>query len=387
MHILFATVAALVLHVQGGGIPQLPGQGLPADDTEAARKPLQEHPELCSPAIEEALMQVLSEEAEFDSLSRPLEEDGVIVEEPGHYNERLFGEGAPFRKYIARNRARFDLRGQDAPGISYVADLIRYDAGFRAGEKLVTTEDFEADGLLALFTPNFFAAAPIWDSDEARRYHESERSLGDLAPLGNGAALAYLTFGVLYQDDYWDAEEHDREAFVSQLLAKGFDGRFVAIGVDRALAPPLLPPRKKTKRAGRGAAGSLKNLRGKVGFTKLHEEQLVTDLETMRADLREPVLTEVLERGSSFDKCSALLNSDWLPAELLERTASDLLDEYRAPATSSFLRGSISCGIMGGLFAQEDQAKSAALLKDIIQEGLWVEGEDASSWYPFLNNP
>ena len=266
MSILFAPAALLLLCPQVGQAPHLPQQALSGGETESAREPLQEHPELCSLAIERALMRVLTEEAELDSLSRPLEEDGVIVEEPEHYNERLFGEGAPFREYIARSRTRFDLRGQDAPGISYVADLIRYDAGFRAAKELVGDEGFEAAELLVLFTPGFFAADPIWSTVEAVRYHESERSLGDLAPLGNGAALAYLTFGVLYQDDYWKPEQRDREAFLTQLLAKGFDGRFVAIGVDRALVPPLVAPRKAASKTGRARLAPSKASEARSAF-------------------------------------------------------------------------------------------------------------------------
>jgi hypothetical protein len=120
-------------------------------------------------------------------------------------------------------------------------------------------------------------------TDEAVQYHRAQKDYGALAPLTNGSALAYLTFGLLYQDNYWAQEANDREAFLADLLARGFESRLVAAGVSRALEAPLSLPRSGTGKSGRGIAGPMKSLRAKVGFTEVHEDVLVSDLATVNA--------------------------------------------------------------------------------------------------------
>lgn len=237
-----------------------------------------------APELGAVLTQVLAQEAYLDELSRPLQEDGAVAETPAAYEERLFGEGSELLVFLRAGYANFDTYGKPMPEPRVCADLVRYGAGYRAAQELVAARPgLEPGELLALFTTTFVHGDPLWTSPEALEYHASELQAGWLAPLGNGGALGYLTWGLLYQDDYWQVEARDREGFVMQLLARGFESRLVARVVRRALEPPMVPARLGApyESFGRTIAGTLVPLRGRVGFTKAHEDLLVRDLEAL----------------------------------------------------------------------------------------------------------
>ncbi len=250
---------------------------------EPSRAEVQQFPSLCTASVEAALLAVLQAEAELDGLSRPLQHDGEVIETQVQYDLRVRSEGSDFTRFLEAHCERFDLHGKLPPYGLYIADLIRFDAGFQAAQGLVVQEAFQHADVLALFTPSFFQTPPILGTDEAVQYHRAQKDYGALAPLTNGSALAYLTFGLLYQDNYWAQEANDREAFLADLLARGFESRLVAAGVSRALEAPLSLPRSGTGKSGRGIAGPMKSLRAKVGFTEVHEDVLVSDLATVNA--------------------------------------------------------------------------------------------------------
>jgi len=246
-------------------------------------EPRELHPELLSEPLELALVDILQVEAQLDDLSQPIENDGQVTESKADYQERLFGEHGALKQYLNENLARFDLFGQEIPGPLFVANLVRYDAGYAAATALVQDENFHPSELLALYSGDFFRADPIWNTEEAQRYRQSEGVIGDLAPLTNGSALSYLTFGILLQDEYWQAKEHDKPGFIGQLLAKGFEGRLVARAVRKAVEPPLRKPRPETGKQARGIAGPLVDFKSRIGFKLTHEDQLMGDLETLQA--------------------------------------------------------------------------------------------------------
>jgi hypothetical protein len=231
-----------------------------------------------SPALHSALLEVLQIESEIERMTRTTNLSGEPYTEE-QYNEKLFGEGAELGEYLTQRLPRFGY-GKQSPHITECFESIRHDAGFQAMQSvLLENPDFKSHELIELFTSGFVTAKPIWGTEEALQYHEQEAGAGRLAPLCNGGALGYLTWGMLYSDSYWKAEEHDREAFLAELIDRGFDSLLVARVVTRSLEEPLL----FEDNPGRGIAGSLASLKGKVGFTTTHEQQLMADLEVVQA--------------------------------------------------------------------------------------------------------
>jgi hypothetical protein len=232
--------------------------------------------ESLSPALQNAIWDVLSVEDEINTLTRPLDGDGQeLVGEA--LQAHLFGEGSPLFTYLETRLPRFAY-GKASPHINECIDSVRHDAGFAAMENLLAEEPtFDAASLLGLVTQEFIEGEPLWGSEAAIAFHKEGLMAGQLAPLGNGGALGYLTWGMLYSEGYWKSEEHDREAFISELLSLGFDSVQQGRVVTRALETPML----FGVEPGRGIAGDVPSLVGKVGFTAVHEKQLQGDLEVL----------------------------------------------------------------------------------------------------------
>jgi len=263
------------------------------------------------PEIDAALVSILTAEAKMDELTRPVDAEGKPITDPDVYQEAVFGEDSPFLVYLFDELKRFDLHGTALPSIRFGADLVRFDAGYQAAQALLGVDpDLKPDEVLALFTPEFVEADPIWGKPEAREYHTSELQVGQVAPLGNGGALGFLAWGLLQQSSYWSDPKNDREAFIFGLLVRGFDAPLLASAVWRALQPPMIPPIKEAAKShpGRGIAGPLDDLRGKVGFTKVHEDRLEADLASLVELKKQPV-------DSSAPKKYDYLE-EWLPAML-----------------------------------------------------------------------
>lgn len=234
-----------------------------------------------SPALDAALLSILTAEAKIEELTRPIDKEGKPIDDPATYQEVVFGKGSPFMIYMQSALERFDLHEAKLPSIRFGADLVRFDAGYQAARALVRADPkMDPDSLIALFTSEFVQADPIWGTPESRKYHTSELQEGHPAPLGNAGALGYLTWGLLQDSTIWSSPENDREAFILELLVRGFDTSLLARTVSRALTPPMIPPRKGKAKThpGRGIAGPMVAFRGKVGFTKIHEAQLEADL-------------------------------------------------------------------------------------------------------------
>lgn len=241
--------------------------------------------------IASAMATVLFLEEQLVGLSMPSLEDGHPAETEEEYAKRVFAEGSEFLELLGPRLETFDFRGTALPSMKLAVDSVLYDAGYRAARELLAGQPgFDPASLLALIRDKVVRADPLLRSETASAFHATEQRTGALAPLGNGKALGLLTWGLLYQKDFWASEEHDREAFISELLSHGFDSRFVAATVRLALEPPLLPPRKELakEKTGHPIAGPLDALRGKVGFTKLHEKQLMDDLRLVQEIKRLP---------------------------------------------------------------------------------------------------
>ena len=231
-----------------------------------------------SAELHRALLEVLQVESEIERMTRTTKPSGELYTED-QYNEKLFGDGAELAEYLTLQLPRFGY-GKQSPHITECLDSLRHDAGFQAMQTLLRKNpNFKSHELIELFTSEFVTARPIWGTDEAVQYHQQQAGAGRLAPLCNGGALGYLTWGMLYSSDYWKSEDHDREAFLVELIDRGFDSLLVARVVTRSLEQPLL----FEENPGRGIAGSLDSLQGKVGFTRTHELQLMADLEVVQA--------------------------------------------------------------------------------------------------------
>jgi len=232
-------------------------------------------------ALDAALVSILTTEAKIEELTRPVDKDGKPIDDLETYQEVVFRDGGPFMVYMQTALKRFDLHEADLPSIRFGADLVRFDAGYQAAQALVKADaEMEPGSIMALFTPEFVEADPIWGTPMSRTYHTSGLQAGQLAPLGNGGALGYLAWGLLQDSSIWSTPKNDREAFILELLARGFETPLVARTVSRALTPPMIPARKSEAKThpGRGVAGPLVALRGKVGFTQVHEARLEADL-------------------------------------------------------------------------------------------------------------
>ncbi|MDF1799447.1 MAG: hypothetical protein P1V81_09750 [Planctomycetota bacterium] len=328
--------------------PATPG---PAQDLEDGSRSVERRlPAEVAPELEVALLQVLEAEARIDQLSRPHMEDGRPTESPEEYERRLFGEGSELLAHLAAGFEEFDAYGKPMPPARVCADQLRFGAGYRAARGLVVSlPELEPEQLLALFTGEFVGAEPIWTGPEALEYQASEQQAGWLAPLGNGGALGYLTWGLLYQEDFW--QERDRDGFVLQLLSRGLESRLVARTVRRALEPPMVPPRPASATGGKPAPGrtiaaTMESLRGRVGFTKEHEQLLALDLaalelqedEAKRSDRelppdKRPVLDPAGRRVSQLSDQGYL--ETWLPM-MLRLVRQEL---YRGGAPELMRRG------------------------------------------------
>lgn len=235
-----------------------------------------------TPELHTALLSILEEDARLLDLSKPIDAEGRPITDPKVYEAHLADPDGPLQRYLQAGLERFDLRGTTPPSDRYTAELLRFDAGRRAAEQLLADDpDWDATELFVLLDAPFLSADPLWLSEEADLYHMEAQRQGRLAPLTNAGALGYLLWGSLRLDAYWADEERDKEAFIAELLQRGFEHPLWASLADRALEPPTLAPRDELQesRPGRGASGPLVALRGKVGFTTAHEELLTADLE------------------------------------------------------------------------------------------------------------
>ena len=250
----------------------------PTDDRTAIAPSLAYGDVTLSSELHSALLEVLQVESEIERMTRTTKPSGELYTEE-QYNEKLFGQGAELGGHLTQQLPRFGY-GMQSPHITECLDSLRHDAGFRAMQALLRKNPtFRSHELIELFTSDFVSARPIWGSNEAIAYHQQQAEAGRLAPLCNGGALGYLAWGLLYASEYWKSEDHDREAFLVELIDRGFDSLLVARVVTRSLEQPLL----FEENPGRGIAGSLDSLRGKVGFTRTHEQQLMADLEVVQA--------------------------------------------------------------------------------------------------------
>ena len=287
--------------------------------------------------IATALAEILAVEAELVRLGMPPLKDGVPIEDEATYAKRIYQEGSAFLQYLEPKVQTFDFHVDTLPSIQLVIDSVVFDAGYRAAAKLLHGRpDFQASALLALFHDGVVRGESILGTELAAFFHKGEVASGALAPLGNGKALAVLTWGFLYQDAYWADETNDREEFLAQLLSHGFDSRYVAAAVRMALEPPLMPPRKELakEKTGHAIAGPLVELRGKVGFTKVHEQQLMADLRLVQEiqklpghdeelDLRDFTLEEVPGVGLRKRLTQRGHIKVWLP-KMLDLVRSEL---------------------------------------------------------------
>jgi len=238
-----------------------------------------------------AMTAILLVEQELVRLGMPPMQDGVPTESGELYAKRIYSEGSEFLAFLEPRLETFDFRGTELPSMKLAIDSVVYDAGYRAAKEMLALQpEFDPASLLALYCDRVVRGEPMLGSETASAFHLTEQRTGALAPLGNGKTLGVLTWGLLYQEAFWASEERDREAFISQLLSHGFDSRFVAAVVRIAVEPPLVPAREAlaSEKGGHPIEGSLDVLRGIVGFTKLHEQQLMDDLRLVQEIKRLP---------------------------------------------------------------------------------------------------
>jgi len=292
-----------------------------------------------------ALREVLALQAEVVVLSRPPE--GLDAAERRAFEKKVLAPDGDFIAFIEPRVLRIDFHEKQVPSMAVLLECLAHTEGWRAaGRLLQAAPELAPDELLGLYREEFLLGPPLWSSPLAVELaqHASE----GLFPLSNGGALGYLTWGLLYRDEFWEAEGHDRESFVLALLERGFESASASEVVARALEFPMVEPRAALARTKphRTTAASLESVRGKVGFTKAHEAFLTGDLEVLKA------IEELPERGPDLGTGEARLAPDgqgglgaeaeklghlkeWLPMMLM-RVRAEL---YGADAGETMKRG------------------------------------------------
>ena len=265
---------ALLVALSGPGSAHL---ACPSPPQEAARRAVPSHGEWLSPAVHEALLEVLRFEDEFIRLVSPFDQRGETIS-ADQQAWRLTDPESPLKQYLDRHRARFDTHGleMDVPGLR---DCILYDAAYQVAADLVAAEPaFVPQDLLRAFELEFVDGAPIWASELAEDLYRRAQDDHTLSALGNGRALARLTWGVLQQEEWWSSEERDRGELILALLGRGLESRLVAEVVDLALANPLRPSPDPSI-GGRGVCAPHLPVAQDVGYDQRHERALEGDLE------------------------------------------------------------------------------------------------------------
>lgn len=288
-------LVALGLALGAGGVfgapmTQGPG-GVPPSEAPAAAAPLDAREQIY-PGLEWldrdlllAIKAPLDLQLQVAQLTAPYDKDGNPITDPDSYAKHLYGADAPFRLFVTERSELFDFAGFKLPNGQFFIECLLHDAGYRAAEELLRVRpDFEPAALFELFAPRFLTSPSMVASRESVDYFERDGQAGGIVPLSNAGALGYLIWGMLYQTEYWADEEHDRDAFILNLLALGADSKLQALLVERALLAPLRLPEGADllKHPGRGLAGPFDMLRAKVGYVPAHETLLMNDLALMQ---------------------------------------------------------------------------------------------------------
>jgi hypothetical protein len=267
------------------------------------RDAVRPYSDLLSPRIHDALLQVLEAEEELTQLIPPPKRVGEAFS-PAEQQWHLNDPASPLKQYLDRHRARFDTHGltMDVEGLR---ECIFYDAAFHAAAELVAEHpDLDTDEVLAAFTVPFVEGAPIWPTKLALELYDRSRQSHDLAHLGNGRALARLTWGLLQQKAWWSAGDRDRGALILGLIGCGFESRLVAQVVDLSLANGILPATDPTK-SGHGVCAPHLPIAEDIGYDQRHEATLERDL-------------ELVTYLSTVEDPSGVINLDLAKVELLD---------------------------------------------------------------------
>ena len=332
--LVFASVPLLLTPIVCAQVESVPHA--PATAAEPANRELvlPDIPGL-TPKAHLALMEILAVEAKILELTLPIDAAGQPITDKEVYAAKLNDPDGPFQAYMQFQRMRFDLHGGPPPPDRFVADLIRFDAGYQAAKALITPDEpWDANELLGLLSTDYFLADPLWNTPDALEYQASGARVGGLAPLTNEGALGFLFWGVLRQDEYWiKAQERpgdNKESLIATLLVRGVESPLLGDIVMRALEFPMLPPDEEHQATctGLGIAGPLEDLRDKVGFTETHEELLAADLDLIplfAALSKTDELSETVESGQAIEAEAAIAShlKFWLP-EMLARVRQEL---------------------------------------------------------------
>lgn len=327
-----ALAATLTLTLQVVSTPPPSGPPPVQDDRQAV---LPDIPGL-TPSVHAALLGILERDFEILQASRPVDAEGKEITDPRAYQARLADPEGPLQLLLDKHTKGFDMRRLPGAQARYIAELVRFDAGFQAAKELAARDpDWAPASLLELLGPDFLAAESLWNSQEAELFSAEGLKRGELAPLTNPSALAYLIWGCLRLDEHWSAEQHDKEEFIASLLQAGFSNPTNAAIVTRAIEYPLSPPSRleALRFYSRGHAGPYLQQRAKVGFTELHEALLEADLDHLPSMARvsprtQPSPSEAAA-GSKLPGTEASPASADVPAHLAEWLPKTLLHVRR----------------------------------------------------------
>ena len=278
---LIALTIALVSSSASAALAVQPVQTV---DREAVRA----FPEQLTPRIHDALMRVLAAEEELALLAYPFDEQGNMLSRE-ELEWRMNDPESPLRQYLDRHERRFDTHGLEMEPIG-LRDCILYDAAFDVAAELVFEHpDLEPSELMAMFERDFVEGEPIWTTDLAREFHSMFLETYELPGLGNGRALARLTWGVLQQEAWWRESGHDRGDMILEILSRGVESRLLADVADSSLASAIRPSMDPT-RDGHGVCTPFLPIAMDVGYDRRHEIALEADLEliTMLSEMEDP---------------------------------------------------------------------------------------------------
>lgn len=260
--------------------------GVPVVPQDSGREAVHRLTEFLEPEIHRSLLAVLAAEEDFMRRVAPFDEQGQPISREKQ-EWRLSNPDSPLKQYLDLQRARFDTRGLEMD-LQGLRDCILYDAAFGVAAELVADHpDLDPAEVVGAFDLAFVEAAPVWQSELSTEFDLRFRAGRELAPLGNGRALARLTWGLLQQEAWWREGERDRGQLILDLLGRGFQSRLLAEVVDLALAPPMQPS-PDLRRDGRGVCAPHLTIAGKVGYDSRHEATLASDLELVAYLSRTP---------------------------------------------------------------------------------------------------
>lgn len=334
----FLLLGLLVAETAGAQGPMRPPLRGAAPAEQAEREVVRADLEWVAPDVLDAMLVPLELQLEVARLTAPIDAEGNPITDEKAYFDHLYGPEAPFRTFVVERSEWIDFEGRKLPSGQFFIECLAHDAGYRAMRDLLAGRpELEPGELLDLLTPRFLGSRSMVAGPESTAYFDRDGQGGGIVPLSNAGALGYLLWGLLQQEEYWEPEERDRESFILALLSRGFESKLNSQLVERALMAPLRLPSAEDREdhPGRGIAGSLDALRGKVGYTRSHEIFLAQDLALMQ-DLVEASATstpaEPLElRTSYFEQWTAHM-LDKVREELYGTTAADKM--RRGPNTA-----------------------------------------------------